>query len=246
MKSFIFWLLVLTFIVGCSSTRQTKDNFIGYSSFPEREKQEKVNTTNTVKKQDHPTITSSQPLTEEVYNGKGKNVIINNYYGPYHPNYYPYDPFVTDFWIYYYDPFFFTNDRLTIVYSPYYGKHFIYYPYPYDPYYWDYWMRRRGIVYVPAKTEPERPKTIRDFGPSRGNPDNDKYYTPTSQSRSSSRSAGKTTTTIIDKDEPTFHSPANEAIRAKAPEKFADPNNKNSKEAPKTNTKNKRSSTRPK
>lgn len=248
MKAFILLTSVVFFIVGCSSTRQIKDEYFGYSSFPEREKKEKVNNTKSLKNQNYPTITSSEPLAEYSRQEQDTKIVINNYYGPFHPHYYPYDPFDTDFWIFYSDPFYYPYRNFSIVYVPYHHKHFIYYPYPYDPCYWDHWMYHRGVVYVPTKSEPQRPRTVRDFGPSRSSNVNDRHSTPTRQSRSSSRDDEKSTSipTINPNNKPSVNTTTNETIKVKTPKKYSEPNSKSSKEAPTSKTKNERSSTRPK
>lgn len=248
MKSLIFLTLVLTLIVGCSSIRQTKDEYFGYSSFPERRKKEKEISSDSLNNQNYPTIYSSQPLTEYTSREGDTKIVINHYYGPFHSPYYHYDPFETDFWFFYSDPFYYPYGNFSVIYVPYHHKHFTYYPYPYDPYYWDYWMRRRAVVYVPVKYEPERPRTVRDFGPSRGNNENDSYSTPTRASRSSSRNGDKSTSipTVEPNNKPSVNTTYGETTKVKTPEKYTEPRSKSSKEAPTIKTKNERSSTRSK
>lgn len=240
MKGYIFFTLVVALTFGCSSTQQNKDEYFGYSSFPNRQNKEKVNNTDALKNQNYPTITSSEPRTEYNHRDRDTKIVIYNYYGPYHPRYYPYNPFDIDFWFFYPDPFF--------VYVPYHHKHFIFYRFPYDPYYWNYWMYPRGKVYVPVKSVTEQTRTVRDFGPSRGNNENDSYFPPTRQSRSSSRNGKKSTSipTIQPNNKPSVNTTTGETTQVKTPKKYSEPSRKSSKKAQTPKTKNERSSTRPK
>ncbi|MGB9771704.1 MAG: hypothetical protein ACPLX7_06975 [Candidatus Kapaibacteriota bacterium] len=233
--SFVSFLV----LVGCVSVDKTRDEYFGFNNNPKYEEKEQATQEKSV-----PYVYSHKAQNERDRDARENNstTIINNYFPyPYDPSYlYNYDPYDLSFFLYYgnryYDPFW----DYYVIYVPYNHKHhhYVYYPYPYWDYYW--WERRPRVIFVPYDYKDEKPRerTVRDFGPSRGGYDGNQGTTPTKEPRSETRGdSGKKT--IVRPNEPSKNK---EPVEVKLPEKPSTP-----REAPKSepNTKQERSSTRP-
>lgn len=245
MKNLLFIVGGISLLIACSSTKQMNEDYFGYSTFPEREKRVKIQKSKVKHQHDYPTITSSQPLTESLKEAERSPIIVNNYYGPLHPRYYyPNNPYDFDLFFYFGDPFSLSYCNFPDIYVPYYQRN-IYYIYPYNPFYWEHWYHRH-IVYVPTKPEPDQPKTVRDFGPSRGKYDSEKSQTQTRQSRSSSRNNEVPKPSLKPDNDTQINSNPGEVVKIKLTEKSSNTSRKSSVKVSTSNTKRERSSTRPK
>ncbi len=245
MKNSIIVLIAAIIIQSCVSTDKTHKDYFGYNNNPKYEnpKQEPA-------KNEYPIIHSESQGERTV---QDKSIYIynfNNFPAPYEPRYLFY-PEPNDFSLFlyfgnvYYDPFLDYN----LIYYPYSRHHhsIIYYPYPY---YWDYyfWHYRPRVVYIPYEKENERPKTVRTFGPSRGDYNYDNESTPTKEKRSTSRSGERSKIAPPSDNQDSGDKP----LKLKLPEKSNAPSGspgRSGTQEPspqKTPTKQERSSTRPK
>lgn len=247
MKKSIFVLILAVFIQSCVSTDKTHKDYFGYNNNPNYRGQ-----TQEPEKSEYPVV-RSESSTERKRSIQNEPIIIYNNYNftpPYEPRYLFY-PEPNDFGLFlyfgniFYDPFWDYN----LIYYPYHRHHYpiVYYPYPY--YYWDdyYWYRRPRVIYVPYENEKERSKTVRAFGPSRGNYNYDNESTPTKESRSTSRSGERNKIASPSDNKDAVDKP----LKLKLPEKTSPPSNspersRTRESTPKdTPTKQERSSTRP-
>lgn len=232
-KFFLMSLISLAVLASCVSINKSREGYFGYNNEP------KYNKTQTSTKQNTAYVYSHDVKRNS--NNSGDVYIINNYSPyPYAPNYIRfYDPFDLDLFLYfgnkYYDPFWDSY----VIYVPYNQRNnCVYYPYPY----WDYpWDRRSRIIYIPYDVHQGKPRerTVRDFGPSRGNYDYEKREIPSKETRSSSRSEGRNSQVTKPIEIPRTDT---EPAKSKLPEKPSKVD-----ETPKSEPKTKqdRSSTRP-
>lgn len=248
MKKSIIALILVIVIQSCVSTDKTHKDYFGYNNNPNYEEPKQK-----PPKSEYPVVRSESQTKKEWGPQNEPITIYNNYnfIAPYEPRYLFY-PEPNDFGLFlyfgnvFYDPFWDYN----LIYYPHYKHHhrMVYYPYPY--YYWDdyYWYRRPRVIYIPYEDEKERSRTVRSFGPSRGDYNYDNESTPTKESRSTSRSdeRNKTVQPSNDKDAGDKQAP-----KLKLPEKTNTPSNSPERSGtrestPKeTPTKQERSSTRP-
>ncbi len=247
MKKSIIALILAIVIQSCVSTDKTHKDYFGYNNNPNYEEPKREPT-----KSEYPVV-HSESQTKKERSTQNEPIIIYNYNfpAPYEPRYLFY-PEPNDFGLFlyfgniFYDPFWDYN----LIYYPHHRHHhrIVYYPYPY--YYWDdyYWYRRPRVIYIPYENEKEPPKTVRTFGPSRGDYNYDDKSTPTKESRSSSRGGERNKIAPPSDSKDAVEKP----VKLKLPEKNNTPSNSpersNTRDsAPKeTPTKQERSSTRPK
>ena len=239
-------LTIALVMLGCASPNKSREDYFGYNNTPKFEKKEKP------KQEVKPYVYSYSEYSKSRYSDEARqqNVyIFNNYYPyPYDPRFVEfYDPYSFNVFLQignpYYDPFW--DYRYVVM--PYSRSNcYIVYPYPYWDYYW--WRHRPHIIYVPDDGWKEpKTRTVRDFGPSRGNYKFDDQAIPTKESRSSQR-GGESSTKSTSKPSETPKK-ADEPVKLKLPEKTETPRSDSpkTKETPKSDspTKQERSSTRP-
>ncbi|MEJ5286572.1 MAG: hypothetical protein WHV60_05125 [Bacteroidota bacterium] len=245
MKSLVWFLVVFSVLLSsCVSTNKSREEYFGYNNEPKYEEKKKTSETTST-----PYVYSYENKHNQKKDESSNNpsVIIYNYYPyPLDPRYVPYDrPYDFDFFLFYgdryYDPFW---DYYVIV-VPYNRRdYYLHYPHHCWDYYW--WERRPRVIYVPYDYKDEKPRerTVRDFGPSRGVVDDNRQSTPTKEPRSGSRHE-PAKKSIVRPDEPNKNT--SEPVKLTLPEKSSTPKETPKTETPKSepNTKQERSSTRP-